>query len=59
MARILLLHYGVAMYLLVDKWRVDDWRQWLVVAFLQPVDDVPEIWQETVVEIKHAIDING
>ncbi|KAK9545449.1 hypothetical protein V6000_009861 [Aspergillus fumigatus] len=58
-ARILFLHYGVGMHLLSDKWYVSDWGRRLVAAVLQPLQDIPPIWAETITWIRQAVDLNS
>lgn len=58
-ARILFLHYGVGMHLLSDKWYVSDWGRRLVAAVLQPLQEIPPIWTETITWIRQAVDLNG
>ncbi|GIC93437.1 uncharacterized protein Aud_009924 [Aspergillus udagawae] len=58
-ARILFLHYGVGMHLLSDKWYVSDWGRRLVAAVLEPLQEIPPIWSETITWIRQAVDLNG
>ncbi|KAJ5496556.1 hypothetical protein N7463_008543 [Penicillium fimorum] len=46
-ARVLLLHYGIAMRLLCHRWYVRDWGRRLVLATLEPLDEIPQEWEET------------
>ncbi|KAJ5424219.1 hypothetical protein N7491_009435 [Penicillium cf. griseofulvum] len=53
-ARIMLLHYGVAMRLLCHRWYVRDWGRRLVLATLELLDDIPQEWEETISWIRRA-----
>ncbi|KAF7591308.1 hypothetical protein BBP40_001684 [Aspergillus hancockii] len=58
MARILFLHYGVGMHLLSDRWFVKDWGRRLVSTVLQPVEEIPAEWEETVAWTRQAVDLD-
>ncbi|CAG8897550.1 unnamed protein product [Penicillium egyptiacum] len=53
-ARVLFLHYGVAMRLLCHRWYVRDWGRRLVWATLQQLDEIPQDWEETISWIRRA-----
>lgn len=54
MARILFLHYGLAMRLMCNRWYVRDWGRRLVMATLEPLDEIPEEWNDTIAWIGKA-----
>lgn len=54
MARILFLHYGLAMGLMCNRWYVRDWGRRLVVATLEPLDEIPQEWNDTIAWIGKA-----
>jgi hypothetical protein len=53
-ARILFLHYSIAMRLLCHRWYVRDWGRRLVLATLEPLDEIPQEWEETIAWIRQA-----
>ena len=53
-ARILFLHYGMAMRLLCHRWYVRDWGRRLVLATLEPLDEIPQEWKDTISWIRQA-----
>ncbi|KAJ5951969.1 uncharacterized protein N7479_010382 [Penicillium vulpinum] len=53
-ARVLLLHYGIAMRLLCHRWYVRDWGCRLVLATLEPLEEIPQEWEETISWIRRA-----
>ncbi|CAG7943787.1 unnamed protein product [Penicillium salamii] len=53
-ARVLFLHYGTAMRLLCHRWYVRDWGRRLVLATLEPLDDIPPEWVDTISWIRQA-----
>ncbi|KAL4779043.1 nucleophile aminohydrolase [Aspergillus varians] len=55
-ARIVFLHYGVGMHLLSDKWYVGIWGRRLVATVLQPQEEIPPVWKETVVWARQAVE---
>lgn len=54
MARILLLHYGLAMGLMCNRWYVRDWGRRLIMATLEPLDEIPREWNDTIAWIGKA-----
>lgn len=54
-ARILFLHFGIAMRLLCHRWYVRDWGRRLVLATLKALDKVPREWEETISWIRRAV----
>ncbi|KAJ5826041.1 hypothetical protein N7474_003179 [Penicillium riverlandense] len=59
LARILFLHYGVCMRLLSHRWYVRDWGCQLVVATLEPLEEIPSEWVESVAWIRQAVDADS
>jgi hypothetical protein len=59
LARILFLHYGVCMRLLSHRWYVRDWGRQLVIATLEPLEEIPSEWRETVAWIRQAVDADS
>ncbi|KAJ5082221.1 hypothetical protein N7532_011264 [Penicillium argentinense] len=57
LARILFMHWGVAMRLLYNRWYVRDWGRQLVLATLEPMKEPPPKWIEEVAWIKRAAEI--
>ncbi|KAJ5558191.1 hypothetical protein N7461_002163 [Penicillium sp. DV-2018c] len=53
-ARVLFLHYGIAMRLLCQRWYVRDWGRRLVMATLESLDEIPQEWEETTSWIRRA-----
>ncbi|CAG7946062.1 unnamed protein product [Penicillium nalgiovense] len=53
-ARVLFLHYGIAMRLLCHRWYVRDWGRRLVSATLEQLDEIPPEWEETISWIRRA-----
>ncbi|KAL2786410.1 hypothetical protein BJX66DRAFT_312800 [Aspergillus keveii] len=60
-ARMLFLHYGVGMHLLSNKWYVGIWGRRLVATVLQPGEEIPPSWEETVRWARRAVgcDVDG
>ncbi|KAJ6071436.1 hypothetical protein N7499_009450 [Penicillium canescens] len=54
MARILFLHYGLAMRLMCNRWYVRDWGRRLVMATLEPLVEIPQEWNDTIAWIGKA-----
>ncbi|KAJ5782345.1 hypothetical protein N7457_004119 [Penicillium paradoxum] len=54
MARVLFLHYGIAMRLMCHRWYVRDWGRRLVLATLEQLDNIPQEWEETIAWIRLA-----
>ncbi|KAL3463101.1 gamma-glutamyltranspeptidase-domain-containing protein [Aspergillus heterothallicus] len=54
-ARMLFLHYGVGMHLLSSKWYVGIWGRRLVATVLQPGEEIPAPWEETVRWARRAV----
>ncbi|KAJ5355984.1 hypothetical protein N7517_010593 [Penicillium concentricum] len=54
LARVLLLHFGIAMRLLCHRWYVRDWGRRLVLATLEPLDEIPPEWEDTISWIRRA-----
>ncbi|KAJ0418095.1 gamma-glutamyltranspeptidase-domain-containing protein [Aspergillus carlsbadensis] len=54
-ARMLFLHYGVGMHLLSNKWYVGTWGRRLVATVLQPGEEIPAPWEETVRWARRAV----
>ncbi|KAJ5456902.1 hypothetical protein N7530_012176 [Penicillium desertorum] len=54
-ARVLFLHYGIAMRLLCHRWYVRDWGRRLVSATLEQLDEIPPEWEETISWIRRAV----
>ncbi|KAJ5092018.1 hypothetical protein NUU61_006888 [Penicillium alfredii] len=59
MARVLFLHYGVAMRLLCNRWYVRDWGRRLVMATLEPLGEIPPEWSATISWMKQAVEIRS
>ncbi|KAJ5331206.1 hypothetical protein N7476_000989 [Penicillium atrosanguineum] len=57
-ARILFLHYSVAMRLWGNRWYVRDWGRRSVLAILNTIDEIPPHWAETISWIKEGVEIN-
>ena len=55
-ARILFLHYGVALHLLSDRWYVGDWGQRLVATVLESVEgEIPPEWIDVVTWTRQTV----
>lgn len=54
-ARILFLHYGVAMHLLSNKWYVGVWGRRMVTTVIPLEEEIPEVWRETVFWAREAV----
>ncbi|KAI9374326.1 hypothetical protein BJX61DRAFT_498713 [Aspergillus egyptiacus] len=59
MARMIFLHYGVGMHLLSNKWYVGIWGRRLVATVVQPHEEIPPIWEETVAWARRAVGCDG
>ncbi|KAJ5612946.1 hypothetical protein N7510_006140 [Penicillium lagena] len=59
LARIFFLYYGVCMRLLSHRWYVRDWGCQLVVATLEPLEEIPPEWAESVAWIRQAVDTDS
>lgn len=55
-ARVLFLHYGMAMRLLCHRWYIRDWGRRLVSATLESLDGIPQEWEETISWIRQDIE---
>lgn len=58
-ARIIFLHYSVSMCLWGNRWYVRDWGRRSVLAILDPIDEIPPTWAETISWIKEGVEINN
>ncbi|KAJ5180571.1 hypothetical protein N7492_003781 [Penicillium capsulatum] len=58
-ARVLFLHYGMAMGLLRNRWYVRDLGRRFVLAVLESIDDIPSIWIDTISWIKQGVGVYG
>lgn len=56
LARILFLHYATAMRLMFNRWYVRDWGRRLVLATIQPLEDVPPMWVDTISWMKEGLE---
>ncbi|KAJ5724417.1 hypothetical protein N7493_006145 [Penicillium malachiteum] len=56
LARILFLHYASAMRLMCNRWYVRDWGRRLVLATVQPLEEIPAMWIDTISWMKGDID---
>ncbi|KAL4869226.1 hypothetical protein BDV12DRAFT_168127 [Aspergillus spectabilis] len=54
-ARMIFLHYGVGMHLLSNKWYVGLWGRRLVATVLQPQEEIPPDWKDTVAWARQAV----
>ncbi|KAJ5577974.1 uncharacterized protein N7459_006938 [Penicillium hispanicum] len=57
-ARILFLHYAVAMRLVGNRWYVRDWGRRLVLATLEPLEEIPSMWTDTISWMRTGLDID-
>ncbi|KAJ5903865.1 hypothetical protein N7504_006248 [Penicillium tannophilum] len=57
-ARILFLHYATAMRLLCNRWYVRDWGRRLVLATIQPLKEIPPMWQDTISWMMQGIEVD-
>ncbi|KAJ5658210.1 uncharacterized protein N7484_001859 [Penicillium longicatenatum] len=57
-ARILFLHYATAMRLLCNRWYVRDWGRRLVLATVQPLEEIPPMWKDTISWMMQGIGID-
>lgn len=57
-ARMLFLHYSVGMRLLCNRWYVGDWGRRLVLATLEPLDEIPSQWIDTISWIRRGVGID-
>jgi gamma-glutamyltranspeptidase/glutathione hydrolase len=55
-ARMIFLHYGVGMHLLSNKWYVGIWGRRLVATVLQPQEEIPPVWKDTVAWARQAVE---
>lgn len=55
-ARVLFLHYGIAMRLLCHRWYVRDWGRRLVMATLEQLDKIPLEWEDIISWIRRDIE---
>ena len=58
-ARVLFLHYSVAMCLMCNRWYVCDWGRRAVLAILEPLDEIPPQWEQTISWIKQVVEFNS
>lgn len=58
-ARMIFLHYCVAMHLISDKWFARDSGRRLVSSFLNRLEGYPPAWAETIAWAKQAVEINS
>lgn len=56
-ARILFLHYAMAMHLIRNRWYVRDLGCRLAVAMLKSIEEIPSTWAETISWIKRDIEV--
>ncbi|KAJ5291819.1 hypothetical protein N7478_001070 [Penicillium angulare] len=56
LARILFLHYASAMRLMSNRWYVRDWGRRLLHATVQPLEEIPPIWRDTISWMKEGIE---
>jgi hypothetical protein len=56
-ARILFLYHCVAMRLLGNRWYVRDWGRQSVLAILDPINEIPPQWAETLSWVKESVEI--
>lgn len=56
-AKVLFLHYSVAMCLMCNRWYVRDWGRRAVLAILEPIDEIPPQWEQTISWVKQAVEI--
>ncbi|KAJ5717388.1 hypothetical protein N7488_003034 [Penicillium malachiteum] len=56
LARILFLHYASAMRLMCNRWYVRDWGRRLVLATVQPLEEIPAMWIDTISWMRGDID---
>ncbi|KAJ5096991.1 hypothetical protein N7456_007712 [Penicillium angulare] len=56
LARILFLHYASGMRLVCNRWYVQDWGRRLVHATVQPLEEIPPIWRDTISWMKEGIE---
>lgn len=57
-ARILFLYYATAMRLLCNRWYVRDWGRRLVLATIQPLKEIPPMWQDTISWMMQGIEVD-
>ncbi|KAJ5915564.1 hypothetical protein N7466_011497 [Penicillium verhagenii] len=55
-ARILFLHYATAMRLVCNRWYVRDWGRRLVLETIQPLQEIPPMWQDTISWMRQGIE---
>ena len=58
LAKVLFLHWGLSMRLLCNRWYVRDWGRQLILATLEPFDEIPPKWLDDINWIKRAAEIN-
>lgn len=58
LARILFLHYASAMRLVSNRWYVRDWGRRLIHATVQPLEEIPPTWRDTISWMKEGIEID-
>ncbi|KAF9883983.1 hypothetical protein FE257_002424 [Aspergillus nanangensis] len=57
-ARILFLHYGVGMHLYSHRWFVKDFGRRVVAAVVEPLEEIPAEWAETIEWTKQAVSLD-